>query len=208
MTYSELHTKAELRAIAAMYRTGSSSEAAALLGLSPQTIKNQLNIARRRVGADTTEDLYQMYWKALAEDVELVSTIGLNPRQIRYRFDEQYRERQKEQAREGMRKLRAKKSEGVQHHYDRLLRTQGNVCAVCGMAEGGRRSRFGQFVRLSVDHDHDTGQIRELLCSGCNLMLGCAKDSADLLETAARYLRKHQAAYAQGLSHNNTDEAA
>jgi DNA-binding CsgD family transcriptional regulator len=201
---SEIHTDGQLRVIAAMYKTGSYKDAAELLGLSPQTLKNHLNTARRMARVATNDDLYKMYWKALSEDQELRSTIGLNARQIRYRFDEEYRERMKRQAREGMKKMRDRQAVGVRQHYDRLLATQGNVCAICGQAEGTKRDRSGSYIRLAVDHDHVTGAIRELLCSGCNLMLGCAKDSADRLESGARYLRKH----AQATSHKIDREAA
>lgn len=201
---SDIHTQAQLRAIAALYKTGSYKDAAELLGLSPQTLKNHLNTARRMARVATNTDLFRMYWKALSEDQELLSVVGLNARQIRYRFDEEYRERMRRQARDGMRKMRDRKAEGVRQHYDRLLATQGNVCAICGQAEGSRRTRTGAYIRLSVDHDHASGKIRELLCSTCNLMLGCAKDSTDILESGVAYLRRH----AQPTSHNIDEEAA
>lgn len=201
---SNVHTHGQLRAIAALYKTGSYAEAADLLGLSPQTLKNHLNTARRMARVSTNAELFRMYWKALAEDQELVSTIGLNPRQIRYRFDEEYRERMRTQAREGMRRKRDRQLEGLREHYDRLLATQGNVCAVCGNGEGSRRGKSGAFIRLSVDHDHVTGAIRELLCSTCNLMLGCAKDDPVRLDAGAAYLRKH----ARPTQHKNRPEAA
>jgi hypothetical protein len=201
---SNIHTSGQLRAIAAMYKCGSYQEAAELLGVSTQTLKNHMNTARRLARVEANIDLFRMYWKALAEDQELVSTIGLNPRQIRYRFDEEYRERMKAQAREGMRRMRDRQASGLREHYDRLLATQGNVCAVCGQAEGTRRNRQGAYIRLAVDHDHATGAIRELLCSACNLMLGCAKDDPERLESGARYLRRH----AQTTSHKMSGEAA
>lgn len=40
-----------------------------------------------------------------------------------------------------------------------------------------------------IDHDHETGRIRGLLCQGCNLALGHAKDNPLILENLARYLR-------------------
>ena len=45
--------------------------------------------------------------------------------------------------------------------------------------------------RLAVDHDHETGKIRDLLCGNCNQGLGKFKDSPQLLDEAAEYLRKH-----------------
>lgn len=44
--------------------------------------------------------------------------------------------------------------------------------------------------RIHVDHDHATGQIRGLLCFGCNSILGLVKDSPDILQRAIGYLRR------------------
>lgn len=66
--------------------------------------------------------------------------------------------------------------------FERLQKASNGVCAVCQKPE--RRKR-----RLSLDHDHSTGRLRGFVCSACNLLLGCAKDSAELLERAASYLR-------------------
>jgi len=66
--------------------------------------------------------------------------------------------------------------------YDKLLAFQNGRCAVCYSLPNGRR--------LSVDHDHATGEIRGLLCQNCNFMLGFANDSIDLLATAINYLER------------------
>jgi len=58
-----------------------------------------------------------------------------------------------------------------------MLRTS-NGCQVCGTR-----------TRLVVDHDHDTGAVRGLVCPQCNVGLGMFKDTPSLLESAARYLR-------------------
>jgi hypothetical protein len=67
--------------------------------------------------------------------------------------------------------------------YERLLAEQGNICALCEKPpiKGSR---------LVPDHDHETGVIRGLIHSRCNLLLGNANDSSELLDFAARYLRK------------------
>lgn len=62
---------------------------------------------------------------------------------------------------------------------------QRGVCAVCGEPP---RNKHG---RLYVDHDHATGQVRELLCNHCNTALGHAIDSPDRLLKLVQYLRKH-----------------
>ena len=48
--------------------------------------------------------------------------------------------------------------------YQTMLERQENLCAICGRAENGKA--------LAVDHDHDTGEIRGLLCAYCNVRLG------------------------------------
>lgn len=68
--------------------------------------------------------------------------------------------------------------------YDRLLEAQDNGCAICGKTpeENGQR--------LAVDHNHDTGEVRGLLCSQCNTGIGNLGDSPDRLRLAIRYLEQ------------------
>ena len=66
--------------------------------------------------------------------------------------------------------------------YESMLYAQGGGCAICG--DGQPRDGV-----LKVDHDHVTGEVRGLLCQTCNLGLGHFKDSPDILDNAAEYLR-------------------
>lgn len=68
--------------------------------------------------------------------------------------------------------------------YNSNLLKQGEKCAVC--KEGCSTGR-----RLAVDHDHDTGITRGLLCFPCNVSLGKLKDSPAILASALRYLHAH-----------------
>lgn len=75
--------------------------------------------------------------------------------------------------------------------YDRMVATQGNVCAIC---KGGENTiRKGRKLHLAVDHDHGTGAIRGILCSGCNKAIGMMCDDIDTLQNAIDYLRRHAA---------------
>lgn len=65
--------------------------------------------------------------------------------------------------------------------YDALLAEQGGVCAICGGVNKGSRS-------LAVDHDHETGTVRGLLCIPCNSAVGLLKEDPDLLQNARIYL--------------------
>ena len=74
--------------------------------------------------------------------------------------------------------------------YDSLYEAQGGCCAICKKpAEAG--SSPGHWKnKLAVDHCHDTGKIRGLLCNKCNTVIGSLADESVAL-AAARYLRLH-----------------
>jgi hypothetical protein len=63
--------------------------------------------------------------------------------------------------------------------YVRLVVAQQGLCAICR-----KRPRYA----LAVDHDHQTGKVRGLLCHGCNIGIGNLKDSVDVLDRARAYL--------------------
>lgn len=73
--------------------------------------------------------------------------------------------------------------------YKEMHAAQGGVCAICNRPETG--NRYGKTRLLAVDHCHETGMVRGLLCSSCNPMLGYAKDNIAVLEKAATYLKYH-----------------
>ena len=65
---------------------------------------------------------------------------------------------------------------------------QKGTCSICDMPI----SLFEKGFTASVDHDHETGVIRNLLCKLCNAGLGHFKDSTKLLEKAVQYLKCHK----------------
>lgn len=73
--------------------------------------------------------------------------------------------------------------------YDELYRAQAGVCAICGEAETCK-SKLGKVVALTVDHCHETGRIRGLLCKKCNSCLGMMDESPVQLRRAAQYLER------------------
>ena len=80
-----------------------------------------------------------------------------------------------------------KKNYGITlEQHDAMLAEQNNGCAICGNGPSGKSSRW-----FHVDHDHDSGKVRALLCAECNTALGKFRDSPELLDKAAAYLRKH-----------------
>lgn len=73
--------------------------------------------------------------------------------------------------------------------FDALVERQNGVCAICGRQPP---ERHGQ-RRLFLDHDHVTGAVRSALCGNCNIALGMIRDSPELAEKLAAYLREHGA---------------
>lgn len=83
--------------------------------------------------------------------------------------------------------------------YDARRAAQDYRCAICRTHEneispaGTGRPRLdgkptAESFRLVVDHCHDSGKVRGLLCSGCNRALGYFRDSPTALRAAADYL--------------------
>ena len=70
--------------------------------------------------------------------------------------------------------------------YDRLLKKQKGLCAICRRKEIAMYR--GKVRKLAVDHCHKTNTVRGLLCMSCNQGLGKFYDSPRLLRGAAMYL--------------------
>lgn len=66
--------------------------------------------------------------------------------------------------------------------YAEMVAAQHNRCAICGDTPTAGKS-------LHIDHDHESGAVRGLLCGHCNRAIGLFRDSPDVIEMAAAYLR-------------------
>lgn len=68
-----------------------------------------------------------------------------------------------------------------------MLDEQHGGCAIC-------RDRPERLASMHLDHDHETGQLRGLLCLSCNQGLGKFRDDPALLLRAIVYLRERRTA--------------
>ena len=66
--------------------------------------------------------------------------------------------------------------------YNFLLEDQNKKCKICNSDCSTGKS-------LAVDHNHETGKVRGLLCKNCNIGLGMFFDNIDFLESAVLYLK-------------------
>lgn len=69
--------------------------------------------------------------------------------------------------------------------FDAMLARQGNVCAICKRHPEERNGKS----KWNVDHDHETGKVRGLLCSACNIGLGVLERGD--IERLQAYLAQH-----------------
>ena len=81
---------------------------------------------------------------------------------------------------------RIKRNYGIsRREYDQLLVVQRGVCAICAQPP-----RPGKWGRLYVDHDHESGVVRGLLCHYCNSGIGMFEDDGRRLRAALDYLER------------------
>lgn len=68
---------------------------------------------------------------------------------------------------------------------DIIVKKKTNICEICGGSNINGK-------KLSLDHNHDTGKLRGILCDNCNLSIGLLKDNIEVLNNAIKYLEKHK----------------
>jgi hypothetical protein len=75
--------------------------------------------------------------------------------------------------------------------YEAMAKVQNYLCAICKQPESKKR-KDGTTMILSVDHNHTTGKVRELLCVRCNLFIGHLETTGASIESVKEYLVKHR----------------
>lgn len=73
----------------------------------------------------------------------------------------------------------------LQEHQE-MYENQNGRCAIC------QKEGDGKWKKLCVDHDHETGKVRQLLCRRCNMILGQAYDDSSLFSEMILYLDRHK----------------
>jgi hypothetical protein len=109
-------------------------------------------------------------------------------RELRRRWRERNRQRF-----EALNRARLLKKYGITvAEYDRLHLGQLGLCAICEGPQRPRKTRTGRtnVPLFCVDHDHENGRVRGLLCTSCNLVLGNVKDRPEILRRAIGYLER------------------
>lgn len=111
---------------------------------------------------------------------------GRNPERVKERRRTYYRADPAAQ-RERTRRAQYKRQYGITiEQFDLMLSAQDDKCAICEITSAEYLDRTQRL--FAVDHDHETGQVRGLLCNPCNTALGLLRDSPSLVQRAANYL--------------------
>jgi hypothetical protein len=148
--------------------------------------RNRTQAASKRRESREAYNAYMREWTEKNKD-------RLNAeRRERRAKDQEYAERirvkDRQRPKERTRHNRLKVAYGITlEEYNQKLLDQGGRCAICGKEHADSLRR-----NLNVDHCHTTGEVRDLLCSRCNLTLGKFEDRIELFQAAIAYLTKHK----------------
>jgi hypothetical protein len=77
----------------------------------------------------------------------------------------------------------------TKEEFLKMKEEQNNLCAICKKPES--RKRNNEIVSLCIDHNHETGYIRALLCSSCNSGIGYFKENIEVIKSAIKYLERY-----------------
>lgn len=78
----------------------------------------------------------------------------------------------------------------TEERLHQMIKEQNNLCFICGLPEKNRINNDNEELTrpLSIDHDHDTNEVRKLLCHGCNAALGLIKENSNTARSMAKYI--------------------
>ncbi len=111
----------------------------------------------------------------------------------RRQYSAEYYELHREERREYAKLSYRRRAYGLSFaDFLEMVAAQDNKCGICGSSAWGGTSEAEANDGPHIDHDHDTGAVRGLLCRSCNIGLGNFRDNSGLLRSAADYLDKHR----------------
>lgn len=140
---------------------------------------NALSSARRRADPPRNERINQRRRAAKREDPE-GHRRRLEKRRRRYRSDPTIRK--------NIRRQQLKSFGITPERYDQILAIQNGGCSICDRRDPANK----KWKYFAVDHDHQTGAVRGLLCARCNFLIGKCRENTSIISSAVRYLGRNQ----------------
>lgn len=141
-------------------------------------------MARKRRANLKTNTIIKAQRKALRiDDGESAYSKDLALKRERYKTDTSFRVQ--------IRKNQIQRDYGITYEtFLSMIKIQNSCCAICKIK--GKHEIALKQSTLCIDHNHDTGQVRGLLCAACNHALGKSYDNPQILREAAKYLRRRR----------------
>ncbi|MBF0721384.1 endonuclease VII domain-containing protein [Sanguibacter inulinus] len=109
---------------------------------------------------------------------------------IRRVYVARYRARHPERVRESERRSSLRRYGLTPELYDQMLEEQQGACAICRKPETVVDPATATTKPLAVDHCHETGQTRALLCQRCNVAIGLLAHDPKTIRSAATYVEE------------------
>ncbi len=106
-----------------------------------------------------------------------------NKAEVNKRSIEYYRKNKDQQIKKRMEKRIMEKYNLTIDQYNILYDSQNGKCAICEKADN---------KNLSVDHNHQTGKVRSLLCARCNLALGNIREDLEVAKSLVKYIERYK----------------
>lgn len=124
-----------------------------------------------------SKDLSCFFWKKKGETLEACCKQCSSARALTWRTANKHK----------IRDTSYKKKFGITlEEYESKLKYQNYCCAICETPQKDFNLRF------AIDHNHKTGEVRDLLCGQCNAAIGMAKEDENILQKMIKYLQKHK----------------
>lgn len=133
---------------------------------------------REKIKAKAKERYWKKREEIRAKQAEYQARTGYNSK-----YYQENRERLLQEAAEKHRANPGRKYGLTAEVYWKMVEDSKGLCESCGES----------MEKICVDHDHQTGKVRGLICHPCNVSIGLMKDDPFRLEKAAQYLRNHAA---------------
>lgn len=74
--------------------------------------------------------------------------------------------------------------------YFRMVSDQNDLCKICNKPES--KLWQGKVTELCIDHCHETGKVRGLLCFKCNIGIGVFDDNIENIQIAIEYIKSNR----------------
>ena len=74
--------------------------------------------------------------------------------------------------------------------YEATLENQGGKCAICGVTDNGK-TKYNENLPFCIDHNHETGEVRGLICTSCNQFVGLLESNLTRYVKVKLYLKRY-----------------